>query len=417
MTAFFAAPEWRLAIAIAIGLLVGAERQRRTDVELEIAAGIRTHALIALLGGLSALSGSPVITLVAASFVTAGMLLAYARVAAAAPGLTSEVAAVVTFALGYLAMSKPDLAAAAGLAMTILLATRDPLHRFISQALTRRDMLDALTFLVAAFIILPLVPDRAIDPWGLVNPKALWRLAVVLMGLSALGYIAQRSLGARFGLTVAGFVGGFVSTTVAIAAMGARARTDSRLIVPCAAGAVASVVGALVYLFALVAAADWSLMVRLLPAFAGALLPMLAFAGFLSWQGGGVNTIEPSDGRAFDIRIAVFFAGLVAVFALVGKFVTDWLGGNGLLASAAATGLVDVHATSVSIAALTAGDTVALSIGALAVMAALTTNMGIKVPTSFAFGPRGFAVRVSAGLLMLIGGMWAGHAAGEALLR
>ncbi len=299
--------------------------------------------------------------------------------------------------------------------MTILFDFRSAVHRFFTQTLTRHDRLDALTLLVAVFIVLPLMPDRAIDPWGLVNPRSLWRLATILMGLSAVGYIAQRSLGARFGLTVAGFVGGFVSTTVTIASMGARARADDRIVAPCSAGAVAAVVGALVYLFALVAAADWALMLLLLPGFIGGLVPTLGFAVLLGRHGGGADGVEAPAGRAFDVRLALFFAGLVGVFALLGRLVTEWLGGEGLLASAAATGLVDVHATSVSIAALTVAQTVPPEIGVLAVLIAMTTNMGIKVPTSFAFGPRGFGIRVSLGLLLLIAGMWVGHAAGQTL--
>ncbi len=410
-------PELRLLVALAIGLLVGTERQRRAGADHpELAAGIRTYALIALLGGVVALAQSLVMTIAAAGFVVGATLVAYARGVREKPGQTSEVAAIATFALGTLAISRPDAAIVAGLAMTVVLAVRAPLHAFVQKSLTPRDLFDGLTFLVAALVILPIVPDRAVDPWGLVNPYALWRLAVVLMGLSALGYVAQRSLGPRYGLFVAGFVGGFVSATVTIAAMGARSRGGERLVAPAAAGAVAAVLGAITYLFALLAAADWVLTLRLLPALVGATLPTLGWAVFLARQGqDGDPAISAPAGRAFDARLAIFFAALVAVFALVGNLVTWWLGSNGLLASAFATGLVDLHATSVSVAALRVAGSATPAIATLAVLLAATANMGIKVPASFGFGAGGFGWRVSTGLLLLIAGLWGGHAAGVAL--
>jgi uncharacterized membrane protein (DUF4010 family) len=415
MAVSLAAPEWRLLVALAIGLLVGTERQRRSDADHpELAAGIRTHALIALLGGVAALAQSLAVTIAAAGFVFGTTLVGYARSASEKPGQTSEVAAVATFALGYLALSMPRAAIIAGLAMTILLAARAPLHAFVQKSLTRRDLLDGLTFLVAALVILPIVPDRAIDPWGLVNPYALWRLAVVLMGLSALGYVAQRSLGPRFGLIVAGFVGGFVSTTVTIAAMGTRSRNDEQLVAPVAAGALAAMLGAITYLFALLAVANWPLTLRLLPALGGALLPTLGYALFLARRGGVASDVQALAGRAFDARLAIFFAGLVAIFALVGKFLTLWLGSEGFLAGAFATGLVDVHATAVSIAALGIAGTVTPRDATMAVVIAATANMAIKVPAGFAFGGSRFGWRVSAGLLLLVAGMWGGHAAGLA---
>src|SRR5512140_3808194 len=148
------------------------------------------------------------------------------------------------------------LALAASVMVTVLLAARDPLHRLVRDAITRQELLDGLTFSVAALVVLPLLPDRTIDPFGFVNPFALWRLAVVFMGLSALGYAAQRLLGQRYGLTIAGFASGFVSSSAAIAAMGGRARADASRAGRSAAGAVASILGSLVYLLALVVAAD-----------------------------------------------------------------------------------------------------------------------------------------------------------------
>lgn len=279
-------------------------------------------------------------------------------------------------------------------------------------ALSRQDQLDALVFAGVA-AALPFIPDITVDPWGLVNPHALWRLALVLMGLSALGYVAQRTLGPRWGLTVAGFISGFVSSTVAIAAMGNRAGADPALQVPAAAGAVAAVLGSLAYLIALVAFTDLALFVRLLPAFAGALLPTLAYALRLGWRAAAQDAPLTSAGRAFDTRLILAFTGLVAVFALVGRAITDGFGDAGLVASSAATGFMDAHATAVALGTLVAAGKATVPVAALALLVGLTVNMAAKIPASFVLGPRRFALRVTLGLVILLGGLWVGQALGS----
>ncbi len=328
-------------------------------------------------------------------------------------GLTSEIALGVAFVLGWLASTQPVLAVGVGLGVTVLLACQIALHRFVRVALTRRDLLDALTFLIAALVVLPLVPDRTIDPWRLINLYALWRLVVTLLALSALGYIAQRTLGPRFGLTVAGFFGGFVSSTVAIAAMGARAHADARLAAPAASGAVAAVLGSLLYLIALVAAAAPSLALALLPAFVGAVVPTLIYAAIMGWRAASADPGKVAAGRAFDVRLALVFAALVAVFAGAGALLTDWLGPSGLLASSAATGFIDAHATAVSVATLYRSGAVPPTVAAMAVLIGLSVNMAAKIPAAFALGPRAFAWRVSAGLGLLLAGLWAGFGIGR----
>ena len=274
-------------------------------------------------------------------------------------------------------------------------------------ALSPHDRIDALV-LAGVLAALPFIPDRTIDPWQLINPHALWRLAAVLMGLSALGYVAQRSLGPRWGLTVAGFIGGFVSSTAAIASMGSRAGSDPSLQTPAAAGAVAAVVGSLAYLVALVAFIDLALFFRLLPAFAGALLPSLAYAARLGWRAAAHDRPAASPGRAFDTRMILAFTGLVALFALIGRCVTTSFGDRGLITGAAASGFVDAHATAVALGTLVAAGKADVGVAATALLAGLSVNMAAKIPASFLLGPARFARRVSLGLVILLAGLWAG---------
>lgn len=281
----------------------------------------------------------------------------------------------------------------------------------LAAALSPQDRLDALT-LAGVAAALPFIPDMTVDPWGLVNPHSLWRLALVLMGLSTLGYVAQRTLGPRWGLTVAGFISGFVSSTVAIATMGDRARDDDTLVDPAAAGAVAAVLGSLSYLIALVAFANPALFRAMLPAFIGTLLPTLAYTARLSWRAAAQPVALQVAGRAFDARLIIAFTGLVAVFALVGRAMAAAFGDAGLLASSAVSGFMDIHATAAALATLLAAGKAVLPVATLALLVALTVNMAAKVPVGFALGPRRYGLRVAIGLGILLGGLWAGHGVG-----
>ena len=411
ITDLFARPEWRSLLALMIGLLIGAERERRKgEGETRGSAGLRTFGLVALLGALAAESGSTTLVLLAGSFTAAAALLGYALGDRRDPGLTSEVALVVTFVLGVLVQTRPMLALAASVVVTVLLACRDPLHRLVRDVITRQELLDGLTFSVAALVVLPLLPDRALDPFGLFNPFTLWRLAVVLMGLSALGYTAQRLLGPRYGLTVAGFASGFVSSSASIAAMGERARADARLVGPSAAGAIASILGSLVYLLALVVAADPGLFRRLVVSLGLAAAAILAYTAVLTLRAAWAETEPMASGRAFNVWTAVLFAALVAIFALISTALTAWLGTAGALAGAAVTGLADAHATAVSLATLSIAGKISEDSAALAILIGLSANMVAKAPVAFTLGPRAYAMRVTLGLALLLVGVWGGYA-------
>lgn len=402
-------PEWPLLVALAIGLLVGVERERRKgDGTTRSAAGLRTFAIVGLLGGISATVGDPRLVLLAGAFVAVGALTAYALGDRQDPGLTGEVALVATFALGVLAQSKPALAFEAGVVVTALLAFRVQLHRLVRERISDQELLDALTFAIAATVILPLLPNRAVDPLGLLNPFTLWRLAVVAMALSSAGYVAQRLVGARYGFLVAGLAAGLVSSTAAVVAMGARSRAQASLAPAAASGAVASLIGSLAYLTAIVSAVSPRMIGWLAWPLALAAVPMLAYAGWLVH--GAPRTAEEAKpvGRTFNGLAVILFVALVGGFSVASELLIRWLGAPGALVGAAVMGLADAHAAAVSLATLLAGDRLAPSVAATGVILALTANMVIKIPAAFLAGTRAYAFRVTAGVGLLLAGLWTG---------
>ena len=222
----WALPEEAAAILVALGagLLIGVERERHMeDDKIAAAAGIRTFAITALLGVLAALSDSNVVLGAVALGVVTLTALSYRRSREDDPGLTSEVALLATFLTGVLAAFKPLLAAVSGVLVVVLLVLRAPLHAFARAKLTDQEFRDAVFLAAAAILVLPILPDHAIDPWQVVNPRLVWKLTVLIMLVDGAGYVAQRLVGARAGLPISGLLGGFVSSTAVVATMGRRA--------------------------------------------------------------------------------------------------------------------------------------------------------------------------------------------------
>jgi uncharacterized membrane protein (DUF4010 family) len=205
------------SVALGIGLLIGIERERsKGDGPDRAAAGVRTFLLIALVGALATTAAQRfggLIFAVGGGFVALAALAAYRRSRADDPGLTTEVAMLVTFLLGALAMTALPLAAGLGVVVAVVLASKSALHRFVRDTLTEQEVHDGLLLAAAAAVVLPLLPDRAIDPFGAFNPHTLWTLVVLVMAINAGGYIALRLLGPGAGLALAGFIGGFISST------------------------------------------------------------------------------------------------------------------------------------------------------------------------------------------------------------
>lgn len=410
MSGLLARPEWRLLVALAIGLLIGVERERRKGQgTTRAAAGLRTFTLVCLLGGISAQFGSNALVVLAGAFTALAALLSYWLGDRTDPGLTTEVTLLVAFVLGVLAQTQPVVALGAGVVVTVLLAIKSKIHHFAQDVLTERELTDGLTFSVAALVVLPLLPNQTIDPFGIFNPFALWRLAVVLMALSAGGYIALRVLGPRYGLAITGFASGFVSSTAAIAAMGGRARDNDQFAVAGAGGAVASAIGSLAYLTGLVATANLDVLRELALPLSAAFVLTIGYAIFLTARHSNDGSLSNELGHAFDVKTILMFASLVAVFSLLSACLVVWFGDYGVLGGAVTTGLIDVHAAAVSIATLMASGKINSNLGALAILVALSTNMVSKIPAAFALGSRGFAIRVAVGLTALLVGLWAGY--------
>lgn len=401
-----------LAVATGIGLLVGAERERRKGTGRgRAAAGLRTFALVGLLGGLTAVLESGAAILVGGGFVAVAAALSYIYGDREDPGITTEVALVVVFFLGVVAHTAPELAAAGGVIVTVLLAARRMLHRFVKRVLTESELHDALLFAGAALVVLPFVPDTTIGPYDVFNPFRTWLFVVLIMGVSGAGYIAMRAVGPRIGLALSGIAAGFVSSTATIGAMGARARQDPHVAGPATAGAVLSTIATIVQMGILLAAADRETL--------RAVAPALILGGLAAATYGGAFALfalrrpvsgDTTTGRPFDLRVAFGFAAVLTTVLFLSAALEDWIGPGGVAIGVALAGFPDTHAPALSVAALAASGTIEASDTIVPILLAMTTNSVTKVVVAYATGGRGYALRVGPGVLAVLVALWAGGA-------
>jgi uncharacterized membrane protein (DUF4010 family) len=398
------------AIALGIGLLIGADRERRKgEGPSRAAAGIRTFTIVALAGAAGHEIGGEVLLTAIVAGIAALAALSYWRSGAEDPGLTTEATLLLTTLLGALAMVHPALAAGTGVVVAALLHSREKLHRFVRSALTEQELRDAIIFAGASLVVLPLLPGEPLDPFGVLDLRLIWVIVILVMAVSAAGYIAVRLLGARYGLPLAGLASGFVSSTATIGAMAARVKEKPDLLRPAAAGAVLSTVATLVELALLLAATSMPTLAALaLPLVCAGIAAVLYGGLFTLWALRHASVDDDKPGRAFNPVTALTFAATLAVILVVSAALQAWLGETGIVIAGGVAGLADAHSAAVSAASLVAAQKMTALQAVLPVLTAFTTNTITKIVLAFTSGSRAFALAVVPGLLLVVAAAWAG---------
>jgi len=392
-----------LAAALGLGLLIGVERERRKGEDDAMAAGVRTHALVALVGAAAFLLGPGVLLL--GTFAIAALAVAsYLRSPAGEFGLTGEITLVLTYLLGALALQEAMLAVALGVLVAVLLASKQWLHHVTRELVSEQEMRDLLLLAGAALIVLPLLPEDPVDPWGVLKPFSLGKLVVLVMAIGAAGHVALRMIGARWGLPLAGFFAGFASSTAATGGFGQRAKATPELRTSAVAAALAANLASLI-LFAIVLgtgsmtllrAVQWPLLG------AGAVLAAAAALGLWHASRKADDLPEKPQARAFRLSHALIFAAIVAVVLLLSAWLHDVFGDRGAIVAATLAALAELHAAAASLAQLSAGDGIGLEQARWGVIAMLAASVLAKTVLAFASGGVAYGWRVGAGLFAML---------------
>lgn len=399
-------PFLRLGAALAIGFLIGFERgwRKRDDPEGSRTAGLRTFALIGLVGGVAGYfaraSGDALgLFVIGAGFLAVAALAVAMYLTASRAhgniGATTEFATLVAYGLGALAgYGEIVLALAAALVTVALLDTKAPLHGLL-QRIQHDELRSAIKLLLVSAVLLPILPDRGFGPGGILNPYRLWWIVVLIAGLSLAGHFARRFAGPGAGPLLTGVVGGLASST-AVSVSAARLSAHGAAAPQAASVAAAQAVMCL-RIVVVAGVLNPGIVPLLLPSLGAAAAAALLGASML--VRGAARRANVRDGGESvpvkapdDLGAAIVFAAILAGVILATHYARGWFGASGLFATAALAGLVDVDA--ITVTAATLAEAPAAIVAAILIAAAVNTL--VKIGIAAALGAPEFARRVGA---------------------
>ncbi len=399
-----------LATALGIGLLIGAERERRKGSGPgRDAAGIRTFSIVGLMGAVAQLLASPVLTAVVVGLVGLHALQSYRRSQRDDPGLTTEIALILTCVLGVMAVSAPAVAAAAGIALAALLLSRDVLHGFVKKVLTEQELSDVIVLGAIVLVVMPLAPDRFLGPMNAINPRQVMMFIVLVMLIGAMGHITMRIPGLRQGLLLTGFAGGFISSTATVYQMAQLSREPARHDDGPVTAAIVSCASTYIQLALLVLAVSPALLAALLPSMIAGMLVIGAQVTLLlrsQRTDAPASAVPPPGGHAFSLKMSLGLAGAILLVTLLASFLHRQFGAGGALAGAAAAGLADTHSATASLLNLASHGVLSAHDARLGILAAFTANALTKAAIAVASGTRAYATQFVAGLLLMLAFTW-----------
>lgn len=397
----------QLGVALGLGLLVGLQRERAASR----LAGVRTFPLVTLFGALCSLLaetfGGWILAagcLALAALIILGNLLETLE-GETDPGLTTEVALLLMFGVGaYLMVGATEVAVAISGGMAVLLQFKGSLHGIVRK-LGDEDLTAIMRFTLISLVILPAVPNRAFGPYAVLNPREIWLMVVLIVGLSLAGYITYKFFGERAGTVMGGVLGGMISstaTTVSFARRTANASAGSRaaaVVIMVAStiafGRVLVEIGVVAPSFLPVAVGPIALLMALQAGLAGGL-----------WFWGRKQPAEmPAQENPSELKSAFGFAALYAVVVLAVAAGKQLFGDRGLYVVAALSGLTDMDAITLSTSQLVNSTRLDADHGWRVILLASLANVTFKSLIVAAIGPRQLLARTVPlfGLVLLAG--------------
>lgn len=398
-----------LGIALAIGLLIGLERgwHTRDKGEGMRIAGLRTYGLIALLGGLwGILAQQSGIVLMGFAFLslTFVLLIAYSKSLNKFEdySITSMVASLITFTLGTLAVfGHTTLASATAVVITLLLGFKPLLHSWLDK-LEQHELEATLKLLLISVVMLPILPDRSFDPWGVLNPYLIWWMVVLIAGISYLGYFAIRILGNRHGPVLTGIFGGLVSSSALTINLSRLSSSYQNMQDALAAGILTACATMFFRVLLLTFILNPDLFQLLVPSLSlmGTITCLLAY---LLWKNAPEFQAneEIKLENPFQLGMAIKFGAFLVSILLLSKVLKIYFGDMGAYVLAAVSGLADVDPITLSMSQMSK-EGLGLEVAAHAILIAVAVNSGIKSMVAFVIGDRALGLRVGTTLTIAV---------------
>jgi uncharacterized membrane protein (DUF4010 family) len=365
-------------IAIALGLLIGIERERSHPPGLQ-AIGLRSFVLLSLLGALAAYIKDPYFTVGITFFVAAVIIAGYLRSSHREKkhpdiGVTTEVGGIVTYTLGYLAYQEPFIALMLGVAVLLILMGRTRLHDFSRKDLHPEEVRAAVVLLILGIGIIPFLPNQLIDPWHVFNPRHFGALVLVILLLQFSAYVGIRLFGNTKGVILSGFLAGFVSSTTATVNLTRAVKNKVTPYLVAASAIILATVGMYLQILMIVFIAS----PQLLQFIAGAFLVSIIASALIALGIAKFSIVEdhyPVPKNPLSLKAAIELAAFLAGMLIIVTLSERWLGTIGSQVVVFLGGLVGIQGVILAIASL-------YHQGTLSAIQSMN-NIGIAVLASF----------------------------------
>ncbi len=398
---------YRMAVALLIGLFIGLERERRKIEGDKAFAGVRTFPLISLLGfasGILAEKINPFILL--AIFSGFALLIAISYFFSAKRGEqggTSEVAMILVFVMGILVYFHFVLFSAALTIVIAILLTYKTEFRKLAGAIEREDLFATIKFAILTIIILPLLPDKALGPLGVFNPRKIWYLVVLIAGISFIGYVLFKIIGTKKGIPILSILGGIASSTALTLSFTERSKDAPALSRNFAAGILLASSIMFPRVLIIIGILNFSLAEQLFLPF-GILTVSGLLGSFVLWH--KKNSI---DVKNFDIKnpfkmlFAIKFGLIFTAILFISKLAQMYFGDSGVYLTGIFAGVADVDAIALSITNLVGGS-LNLSVAAVAIVLAAFSNSITKAVIASTLGTKDLRKNIIKGFSFLLFG-------------
>lgn len=400
-----------LGLALLLGSLIGLERERRRQLpgkgEAKSFAGIRTFALVSLLGALSHTFSNEFFLMITGGFLVMLILAYYMGARDGHIGMTSEVGAIFVYIVGVMcSMEMYILATVVALVVTGILHFRTTLHSW-AEKIKSEELVATMEFMIIAFVILPLLPNEAYGPYDFFNPYLIWLMVVFISGISFLSYIAIKLLGSKKGITLTGFFAGFISSTALALSFSSLSKKDEKTVNPYVLAILIAGTAMFVRVVVEVVVVNRELIEKLIVPMAA-----MAFTGILAalWIYSRKEKTPEAAGKSvrevespFSVKPALKFAVFFSLILLGTKFAHDIFGDRGIYVTSLISGLLDVDAITISLAELAKEGSVTNQAAVYAITLGAMANTLSKGLIFVLFGGRKVAVRLMAIFMLMVG--------------
>lgn len=400
----------QLGVAVLLSTLIGLEREKKYQQDgVGVFGGLRTFALIGLIGALAMFLST--YSMIILGVLTVGFLaLVVASYVMSAKkneniGATSEIAAILVYIIGMLsAMGNFFVATSITLLVLVILLFKEPLHKW-AYHIEWKEIISTIEFIIVAFIILPLLPNQGFGPYEFFNPYLIWLMVVFISGLSFLSYVAIRLFGAKRGISLTGFLAGFISSTALTLTYSSESKKNPKIMYPYLIAVVIASSAMFFRILVEVAVVNTQLVLPLL-------LPMLLMGGlgvfvvFVFWFVSENKNEEKVKKEALDVKSpfslapAIKFGLFFAIILFLAKFANDFMGNKGIYLASVASGILDVDAITLSVANL-ANEGLDMSSAVIAITLGAITNTLVKGMFFLFFGSRKVGIRIMAVFLII----------------